>query len=65
MAVIVGVLCLMMIIWVLENQRTQKADDKNAMVLTFRGNAGCEIDKRKNGKINMGVNFTGSMLSKK
>ena len=62
MAILLGLGCLLMIIWILENQRAQKDD---ALSLTFRGSAGCEIEKRKNGKINMGVNIGGNLLSKK
>ena len=65
MAVILGCVCMILIIWVLESQKTQKTEDKTVMIMTFRGNAGYEIEKRKNGKINMGVNFGGNMLSKK
>ena len=65
MVVILGFLCLVLIIWVLESQRGQKPDQKTAMILTFRGSAGCEIEKKKNGKINIGVNFGGNLVSKR
>ena len=60
-----GLLCLMLVIWILESQRTTKEDEKAVMVMTFRGNGGCSYDKRENGKINMGVNFGGNLVSKR
>ena len=65
MAILLGILCLMLVIWSLESQRTRNADEKAVLVVTFRGTGGCTYDKRKNGKINMGVNFGGNLVSKR
>ena len=55
----------MLVIWILESQRTTNADEKAGMVMTFKGAGGCTYDKRKNGKINLGVNFGGNLVSKR